>query len=612
MLGGQARMDEELVQTWMARDWANLYPGAGNARGRERLMEHLHAALERPSSAVGLNGPLVEQAQRTLARMPVADRAYTLMKARAEAQGYPAWNAAQRGGPDAALVFETRDGAPLSEVEVPGFFTWQGFHDGVLDQMDAMVERARTERWVLGDAGEQSAIEAQFTTIRPDIMNRYRADFLEAWDSQLSRLEIASVGGGRDLTVMSALAAPTSPLKQLLVSLAAETQLTKLPEGAAAPTGGTSGDSVQAAVQQKVLQGATAAGGQGATLALNTLDQQGAVDKDAPPPVNYGADIEAHFQPLHEFAVAAAGGPAPVDSLIARFNNLYQALNLMQAGGAARDQAVQSMQGELLAMKADTARMPGLIANMTEGTIEALGGIALGSSKAQLNQALGDQVTAQCEQIVDNRYPFYQGASRPVPLADFARLFGPNGIMNTFFQQKLAPMVDQSGPAWKWRGDTELSRTLSAQGLRQFQLAAEIRDAFFAAGGGMPMVEFHVTPVTLSPDAYTVTFDVDGQQLVYDHRAARPVKMTWPGPGEGRVEVAVTPELPGQLSRISETGTWGLFRMIRQSAALAKGDSVGVNFRIGGRDASFQIQAASVLNPFTLPALSEFRCPRGL
>jgi type VI secretion system protein ImpL len=173
-------------------------------------------------------------------------------------------------------------------------------------------------------------------------------------------------------------------------------------------------------------------------------------------------------------------------------------------------------------------------------------------------------------------------------------------------------MVDQSGETWQWRGDTELSRKLSAQALRQFQLAGEIRDAFFATGAGMPAIEFSVTPVTLSPGAYTVTFDVDGQQLVYDHRAARPVKMTWPGPGEGRVEIAVTPEVAGQQSRISETGAWGLFRIIRKAAALAQGDSVGVNFNIGGRDASFTIQASSVLNPFTLRALSEFRCPRGL
>ena len=614
MLGGQAKMDEDLVRTWMARDWSNLYPGAGNAKGRERLLDHLNASLERPSSKVALNGPLVQEAQRTLARMPVADRAYTLMKTRAESQGYPEWNAATRGGPDSTLVFETRDGRPLNEVKVPGFFTWAGFHDGVLAQMEPMVERARNERWVLGDVGEQSAIEAQFVTIRQDIMNRYRAEFTEVWDNQLSRLKIASVGGGNDLRVMSALAAPTSPLKQLMVSLTKETRLTEMPEGAGggAEAGVDTGRVGNVAEQKAVQQAATAGGQVGTALALTALDQQGGAAAGGAPVVNYGEDIEAHFKPLHEFASAAEGGQAPVDGLIARFNNLYQAMNLMQAGGAAKEQAVQTMQAELLAMKADAARQPGLVANMTEGTIEALGGIALGSSKAQLNQALGDQVTAQCEQVVDNRYPFFPDATREVPLADFARLFGPNGIMNTFFQQKLAAMVDQSGGSWRWRGDTQLSQTLSPAALRQFQLAAQIRDAFFATGGGLPQVAFSVTPVTLSPDAYTVTFDVDGQQLVYDHRAARPVSMNWPGPGGGRVEVAVTPELPGQQSRISETGIWGLFKLVRKGAALDQGDRIAVDFSIGGRDASFTIQPSSVLNPFTLGALTEFRCPRGL
>jgi type VI secretion system protein ImpL len=614
MLGGLATIDDELVQTWMARDWSNLYAGAANAKGRERLMEHLQAALERPSSAVDLNGALVEQAQNTLARMPLADRAYTLMRTRAEAQGYPAWNAADRGGPDAELVFEKREGGPLSDVEVPGFFTYDGFHDGVLAQMDAMVERARNDRWVLGAAGNQSVIEAQFNTIRQDILNRYRVDFIAAWDAQLSRLRIAAIGSGDNLTVMGALAAPTSPLKQLLVSLTNETQLTKLREDAAAAAPGGTGPAgaVQAVAEKKLVQGAASVGGQvGTALALSALDQQGAATGATGPAINYGADIEAHFKPLHDFA-SAAGGAAPVDGLIARFNNLYQALNLMRAGGAARDQAVQSMQGELSALEADAARMPGLVANMIDGTVKALKDITQGSLKGRLNQALANEVTGPCQQIVENRYPFYNDSSRPVPLADFARLFGPNGIMNTFFQRELASMVDQSGQAWRGRDDTDLSRSLSNQSLRQFQLAADIRDAFFATGGGMPAIEFYVTPVTLSPDAFTVTFDVDGQQLVYDHSAARPARMTWPGPGEGRAEVAVTPEIAGRESRISETGPWGLFRMIRRAAALNQGDSVGVNFNIGGRNASFNVQASSVLNPFTLAALGEFRCPRAL
>lgn len=610
MLGGQARMDEDLVRTWMARDWSNLYPGPANAKGREKLMEHLDAALERPSSAIGLNGPLVEEAQRTLARMPVADRAYTLMKTAAERAGYPDWNAAERGGPDAALVFETRDGQPLDTVDVPGFFTWDGFHYGVLAQMDAMVERARNERWVLGNVGEQSAVEAQFATIRQDIMNRYRTEFIDVWNTQLARLRIAAVGGD-DLTVMSALAAPTSPLKQLLVSIKEETELTRMPEGS---DGTAAGDAADAAAEKeagkqikKLGASAGSVGRIGTAAALSTLDQQGGGET-----VIYGEAIEANFKPLNEFATTLASGQAPVDALIARFNNLYQAMNLMKAGGPAREQAVTTMQGEIVAIKADSSRMPGLVAEMIGGTVESLEGIAVGSSKAQLNQALGDQVTAQCQQIIANRYPFYPGASRPVPLADFARLFGPTGIINTFFQRNLAAMVDQSGSTWKWRGDTELSRKLSPATLAQFQRAAEIRDAFFATGAGMPSVAFTVTPLTLSPDAFTVTFEVDGQQLVYDHRAARPSSMTWPGPGGGQVSIAVTPESPGQLSRIEEQGPWALFKMVRKGAALDQGGRTTVDYSIGGRRASFVIQPASVLNPFTLPALGTFRCPSGL
>ena len=65
---------------------------------------------------------------------------------------------------------------------------------------------------------------AVYKTLREDVMTRYRAEFINHWDQQLARLKIAPVGSGSDLTVMSALAAPTSPLKQLMVSIRKETE----------------------------------------------------------------------------------------------------------------------------------------------------------------------------------------------------------------------------------------------------------------------------------------------------------------------------------------------------------------------------------------------------
>ena len=77
---------------------------------------------------VSLNGPLVEQAQATLARMRVAERAYTLLKSEAHNAEVEDWLASQRGGPDMNLVFEAANGANLDTIRVPGFFTYDGFY----------------------------------------------------------------------------------------------------------------------------------------------------------------------------------------------------------------------------------------------------------------------------------------------------------------------------------------------------------------------------------------------------------------------------------------------------------------------------------------------------
>src|SRR5215207_2354771 len=130
MLGGrpEAPMDRDLVLAWMRRDWAeNIYPGAANARGRQALEEHLSAMLDMDfgrGPLVSLNGPLIEDVQRTLARLSVSERAYELLKSQARGQSHKDWVVSGRGGPDVALVFEAIGGEELDNVRVPYFFTY--------------------------------------------------------------------------------------------------------------------------------------------------------------------------------------------------------------------------------------------------------------------------------------------------------------------------------------------------------------------------------------------------------------------------------------------------------------------------------------------------------
>ena len=92
-----------------------------------------------------------------------------------------------------------------------------------------------------------------------------------------------------------------------------------------------------------------------------------------------------------------------------------------------------------------------------------------------------------------------RGSDREVPLADFAKLFSPNGVMDKFFTQYLAPYADTSKREWTWRQESPVEPSLSPATLREFQRAAEIRDAFFQTGGNQPMVTLAMQPPVASP-----------------------------------------------------------------------------------------------------------------
>ena len=155
MLGGKApSIDKNLIVSWFARDWEErAFPGAPYAQGRALLRAHLEAMLDMDDGAakkVSLNGPLVEQAQATLARMRVAERAYTLLKSEAHNDGVEDWIASQHGGTDMALVFEAANGANLDTIRVPGFFTYDGFSISLLGHMQTIADK----KTVVGASGE--------------------------------------------------------------------------------------------------------------------------------------------------------------------------------------------------------------------------------------------------------------------------------------------------------------------------------------------------------------------------------------------------------------------------------------------------------------------------
>jgi len=599
MLGGQQPADRELIKSWMRRDWAeNLYPGASNAEGRKALEEHLDAMLdlENGPPLIDLNGRLIEESQKTLARLSVADRAYALLKSQSRTSNAADWVAAQKGGPDATRVFETPGDPTLESVRVPEFFTYFGFQHDFIERLGDIADRIKRDRWVLGAAGEQAALAAQYNNLPDDLLGLYTRDFKAAWQDALGKLRLRKMTGDKPQYIaLSAMSAPTSPLKQLIESIRDETMLTReRPASGQPPAAGGS---------------ASAAAAKAPAILFQTQNR-------VP-----GADIEAAFRPFH-ILVEGDAARRPIEDLLATLNEITSNLVLAATTPSQTQRAVTSLQESVSKLRSSSARFPKPFSDMLQGIaadVEHEVGLA---SAGQLQVALRDQVTPTCQQIISNRYPFVRGGN-DLPLADFGRLFGAGGTMDAFFKQYLEPNVDKTKSQWAWRQNTELARTLSPDTLRAFQRASEIRDAFFQTGGNIPFVQLTVKP--LLPVVPGTKLEIGGTTIQnpippggavgspqLQPSSMSPVSVQWPG-GSLRAALssaAMNPNAPPSV--LERTGPWSLFRLLEAGSLSVGAEKATASFVVGGYDSRYEFTSGSSKNPLNLALLREFKCPSGI
>ena len=597
MLGGLQPVDRDLVLAWQREDWAeNLHPGAAQADGRKALEEHLSAMLDLEAGhppLVEISGTVVEDSQKTLARLSVAQRAYELLKSQARSVNVADWVPLRAGGPDMERVFEVSNGATLDQVRVPGFFTYTGFQKAFMEKLPGIAERVSKERWVLGALGDQSTVAEQYRTLPNDLLELYTKDFIATWRAALARLQVRRLTADRPrYLALTAAAAANSPFKTLFESIRDETALSRERPGSKKEQ--AAGEPVQQAL---------------ANSSLFTGTEQP------------GAAIEAQFRPFHSW-VEASGGRRQIDELVAQLSDIRDNLITSANVPGQAAQANSSLQTQVQRFRASANQLPDPFKDQMLRVAGSFQTDVDNSELGQLSKALGDQVTGACQQVVNGRYPFVRGAASEISLADFGRLFGTNGTFDRFFQTYLQKYADTSKASWSWRTDQQLTQSLSQGLLRQFQQASQIREAFFA-GGPLPQLMITVYPPVLSGTGVTSKLEVAGQTVTTQAgTSVSSQAMQWPaGGGRSAVILSVDPPSPGLLGSsapalqpavLERSGAWSLFRLLDAGAPVTRGDRLVATFYVGGRELQYQLSFGSRLNPYNLPALRDFRCPAGI
>jgi type VI secretion system protein ImpL len=431
----------------------------------------------------------------------------------------------------------------------------------------------------------------------------YSRDFVAAWREALGKLRLKKLLTDKpNYVVLSALGAPNSPLKQIFISIGEETMLTR-ERAPAAPTGGAAN----------------------------------AADKNAGKPVPGlfttgngapGSTIEAVFRPFHA-ALEGGAGKAPIDDIVSTLNEIAQNLILSATTPSQTSRANVALQEQISKLRNSTTRLPSPFSDMLRGAVAEFEGAVDSSTAGQILVALRDQVTATCQETTVGRYPFARGSEREVSLADFSRVFSPNGVMDKFFTQYLAPHADTSKREWTWRQGAAVTAYLSPSTLREFQRAAEIRDAFFQTGGNAPVVSLAMRPPVLT--GAVAKFETGGTVVsapsVPAPSAASPLPgstpppappprvspttVQWPGAAT-RTAITVVADGGGAPSVLDRNGPWSLFRMLEAGSMSLRGDTATANYIVGGRELRYQITTGSIRNPLNLAVLHEFRCPSGI
>ena len=580
MLAGEGPLDEALVKDWMQLDWERqLYPGPENRVLREDLERHLDAMLAEAALAYPADGALVRQARDVLLREPQAERAFAMIRSSAAANALPDWVLTVEVGSQATALLERGSGLPL-DTPIDGLFTRRGFYMVFLPAVGSVIQRVNSEAWVLGQ-GEQSLDIAARNNLRERLMRIYYREYVQAWKTLLDDLrfkQAATLRGMADL--VNDLATPTSPLWVMLELAAAETKLTQPPADSAAGAADTAASIADAA-----------RAGASSRLGRAVEDQfAGALERPGQP-------VEDSFQELHRFMDGSGA-----DGVRRTMDRLYQRLQQAQGRGEVLSPGAANVSAE---------GMPDPLGKMVRELSGEITAENTQASRQQFVEAWNGQVADACRDVTAGRYPFSRAARASVPLPDFARIFGPAGLLQGFFNSTMGGMVDTSGKPWVWN-ENAAPLGLPASMPEQFRRAEAIRNAFFGLGGTLPAATFSLQPIQLDPTADQVSLSVDGEELVYAHGPVLRQDMKWPGDsGVRQARVSFRPPASNGRSSLSINGPWALFRLLDQADVKSGGasDQLVVTFRIGERYATFSMNAHSVDNPFALRELRTFSCP---
>ncbi len=585
MLYQPEHFDADALRAWIGVDWDQQY-AALDPQQRARLDAQLDDWLKlgAPPALRAQDAQLVAGVREMLAAFPLEHRVYNRLKRSSRGQDLPDFTVAGAAGPRAAQVLQRTSGRPLSQG-VTGLFTRDGYRRTFQQSVaTASTQLAAEEGWVLGLRRDAAAMKDLMlgSQVADRVRRLYLEEYIQVWDALLQDVRVQPLGDlGRSIEISRILAGVDSPLSAFVRRAAEETTLVQAP---AAPATGALGAAAEAA--KKARDDAAR---------LADAGPAGPAGGAGGPPERI---VDEHFAALRRAAAASD-----------ETRKLFEEINtqLLAIDAAQKSKSPPPPGGGAERIKAAAGQQPEPVRSMLEALADAGAKSSRGAERDVLTAEL-QPITEFCQRAVANRYPFAPSSRADVMPEDFGQLFGAGGMLDDFYQRRLASLVDTGQRVWAYKPLPDGTRPPSPAALAEFQRASRIREVFFRAGGRAPGFRIDLRLGTVDGGLKELQLDLDGQVLKLTPGGPA-VTLSWPSQRvASQLKLNTQPALAQPLQT---EGPWALFRLFDrfELQPAPQPERFTVLMQLEGRKAQLEVTATSVFNPFRLRELQQFRCP---
>jgi type VI secretion system protein ImpL len=609
MLGEPAHFDKSAMQAWMRADAAAVFPLDGAKRAG--LLAHYQALLDLMPIQTGINRDLVAGVRQLLVRIPQADAIYDILrKDAANNPALPAFSFARIVGNAADIAFADPSSAGL-RTQVPGFYTREGFYNGLVARLPKVVSDQMQSDWVLGQENGSPGVAAAEDVIR-HVSDLYVRDYEAVWQDAISHITLTRWNSFDGLSaVLQVLMGPDKPLERILEAVRTNTDLPRdrsSAPAAAQPAG------QQPAANKSLTETISSVLTTTATNAQ--ADAAGLVFPDPWP----GDQIRTPFQPLIGLVGGAAGQQqapqqqAPIIKITDEIGAVYAVITKIQQNqdpGEAAYQLVAAQRSNqatdaAAVLRNDAITRPPPVREIMLRIAGAASATIAGGAQDRVLVIWRTSVLPSCLALVSNHYPFDRAAKDEAALSDFTDFFKPGGTVDQFEKAFMPDKAVQTVSTAAAVPHTSLPASL----LAQLDIADRIRAAFFGGKGSELAVKFGLQATFLDPRLAAAVINIDDQPLIYRHDPPRTIDFQWPSQSTSGTAKLSLRDFSTDATIFEEQGPWAVFRLFDDLGlrTTARVNAYSLEAKRNELKASFSLTTNASNNAFDLTTLRQFKC----